>query len=80
MLRDAFSHSGSPASSRQVAAIRFEAEPKLANSAQHGRAGPCEMTKARLIADAAKEVSQPNRTGIDTLVAVEGQRWRGVWR
>jgi hypothetical protein len=44
----------------QVVAERLNAEPKLANSAPHGRAGPCDTTKARLIVDAAKEVSQPN--------------------
>ena len=44
----------------QVAAGRLNAEPKLANPAPHGRAGPCDTTKARLSADAAKEVSQPN--------------------
>ena len=44
----------------QVVAERLKAEPKLANPAPHGRAGPCDTTKARLIVDAAKEVSQPN--------------------
>jgi hypothetical protein len=27
----------------------------------HGRAGPCDTTRARLIAEAAKEVSQPDK-------------------
>ena len=44
----------------QVVAERLKAEPKLANPAPHGRASPCDTTKARLIVDAAKEVSQPN--------------------
>ena len=44
----------------QAVAERLNAEPKLANPAPHGRAGPCDTTKARLIVDAAKEVSQPN--------------------
>ena len=44
----------------QVVAEHLKAEPKLANPAPHGRAGPCDGTKARLIADRAKEVSQPD--------------------
>lgn len=44
----------------EVVAERLDAEPKLANSAPHGRAGPCDATKERLIVDAAKEVSQPD--------------------
>jgi hypothetical protein len=44
----------------QVVAERLNAEPKLVNPAPHGRAGPCDATKARLIVDTAKEVSQPN--------------------
>jgi len=44
----------------QVAAEHLKADPKLANPIPHGRAGPCNATKARLGAEAAKEVSQPN--------------------
>ena len=44
----------------QVVAERLKAKPELANARRHGRAGPCDTTKARLIAQAAKEVSQPN--------------------
>ena len=44
----------------QVVAEHLKAKPKLANPAPHGRAGPCDTTKARLIADRAKEVSQPD--------------------
>ena len=44
----------------QVVAERLNAEPKLANPAPQGRAGPCDTTKARLIVDHAKEVSQPH--------------------
>ena len=44
----------------QIVAECLEAKPKLANSAPHGRAGPCDTTKARLIVEAAKEVSQPD--------------------
>ena len=44
----------------QVTAERLKAEPKLARAAPSGRAGPCDLTKARLIADRAKEVSQPD--------------------
>jgi transposase InsO family protein len=44
----------------QVVAQRLKAKPELANAKPHGRAGPCDTTKARLIAEAAKEVSQPD--------------------
>ena len=49
----------------QVTAEHLKAKPELANPAPpnpttHGRAGPCDATKARLIAEAAKEVSQPD--------------------
>ena len=45
----------------QVVAERLEAEPGLARAAPNGRAGPCDTTKARFIAERAKEVSQPDR-------------------
>jgi hypothetical protein len=44
----------------QVTAEHLKAKPDLANPLSRGRAGPCDTTKARLIADAAKEVSQPD--------------------
>ena len=44
----------------QVVAEHLKADPKLANPAPHGRAGPCDAIKARLIAERAKEVSQPD--------------------
>jgi transposase InsO family protein len=44
----------------QVVAERLKAKPNLAKAKPKGRAGPCDMTKARLIADRAKEVSQPD--------------------
>ena len=44
----------------QVVAERLAAEPSLRKGKPNGRAGPCDMTKARLIADRAKEVSQPD--------------------
>ena len=44
----------------QVVAERLAERPELANATPHGRAGPCDATKARLIAQAAKEVSQPD--------------------
>ena len=53
----------------QLVAERLAARPELANTKPHGRAGPCDATKARFIAEAAKEVSQPD------IVAVEGRRW-----
>ena len=44
----------------QVVAEHLKAKPKLANPAPHGHGSPCDATKARLIADRAKEVSQPD--------------------
>ena len=44
----------------QIIAEYFKAKPELANPAPRGRAGPCDITKARLIVEAAKEVSQPD--------------------
>jgi hypothetical protein len=44
----------------RVVAERLAARPELANARPHGRAGPCDVTRARLIAKAAKEVSQPD--------------------
>jgi transposase InsO family protein len=44
----------------QVVAERLEAKPELTNPTPHGRAGPCDVTKARLIAEVAREVSQPD--------------------
>ena len=44
----------------QVVAEHLAAKPNLANPAPQGQASPCDVTKARLIAEAAKEVSQPD--------------------
>jgi Integrase core domain len=44
----------------QVVAERLTAKPALAKGKPAGRAGPCDITKARLIAENAKEVSQPD--------------------
>ena len=44
----------------QVVVERIEAEPELARAKPHGRAGPCDTTKARLVVEAAKEISQPD--------------------
>jgi transposase InsO family protein len=44
----------------QVVAERLKARRKLANPKPHGRAGPDNVAGARLIAEAAKEVSQPD--------------------
>ena len=44
----------------QVVAERLKARRKLARAKPEGRAGPEDIAKARLIADAAKEVSQPD--------------------
>jgi transposase InsO family protein len=43
----------------QVTAERLKARRKLANPKPQGRAGPEDIAKARLIAEAAREVSQP---------------------
>jgi hypothetical protein len=44
----------------QIVAERLKATPTLAKDQPQGRAGPCDATKARLIAARAKEVSQPD--------------------
>jgi hypothetical protein len=44
----------------QVVAERLTAKPALAKAKPSGRAGPCDITKARLIAESAEEVSQPD--------------------
>jgi transposase InsO family protein len=44
----------------QVVAEHLKARRKLANAKPHGRAGPDDIAKARLIVEAAKEVSQPD--------------------
>ena len=44
----------------RLVAGHLKAKPEPANPAAHGRAGPCNATKARLVADAVKEVSQPD--------------------
>ena len=44
----------------QVVAKRLKAKPALAKAKPRGRADPCDRTKARLIADRAKEVSHPD--------------------
>jgi transposase InsO family protein len=44
----------------QVVAERLKARRKLANARPHGQAGPDDIAKARRIAEAAEEVSQPD--------------------
>jgi transposase InsO family protein len=44
----------------QVVAERLQTKRSLAKGKPHGRAGPCDTTKARLIAERAKEISQPD--------------------
>jgi hypothetical protein len=44
----------------QVVAERLTAKPALAQDKPSGRAGPNDIIKARLIAENAKEVSQPD--------------------
>src|SRR4051812_10135914 len=48
----------------QVVAERLTAKPALAKDKPSVRAGPCDIIKARLIAENAKEVSQPDTLGI----------------
>jgi hypothetical protein len=43
-----------------VVAERIKARRKLARGKPEGRAGPADIAQARLIADAAKEVSRPD--------------------
>src|ERR1700709_971322 len=44
----------------QIVVERLTAKPALAKDRPAGRAGPCDTTKARLIAENGKEVSQPD--------------------
>lgn len=44
----------------QVVAERLEAHRKLARGKPEGRAGPSDIAQARLVAEVAKEVSQPD--------------------
>jgi hypothetical protein len=44
----------------QVVAERLTAKPALAKAKPSGRAGPDDIIKARLIAESAKEISQPD--------------------
>jgi transposase InsO family protein len=44
----------------QVVAERLKARRKLRNAQPHGQAGPTDIARARRIAEAAKEVSQPD--------------------
>jgi Integrase core domain len=54
----------------QVVAERLKAKRKLASAKSCDRAGPNDISKARLIVEAAKEVSQPDTGAIWT------RRWR----
>ncbi len=47
----------------QVVANRLQARPRRATTKATGQAGPCDIIKARLIVQAAKEVSQPDNAG-----------------
>ncbi|WP_169747501.1 hypothetical protein [Belnapia moabensis] len=44
----------------QIVAERLEERRELANPKPQGRAGPDDIAKARLVVEAAKEVSQPD--------------------
>ncbi len=48
----------------QVVAERLEARRKLGDPKPHGRAGPAEIARARLIAEAAKDVAPPDKQGM----------------
>jgi hypothetical protein len=45
-----------------LVAERLTAKPALAKAKPSGRAGPYDIIKARLIAESAKEVSQPDNS------------------
>ena len=47
----------------QVVAEHLAERPGLANIEPHGRTGPCDTTRARLIVENAKDVSQPDSSG-----------------
>jgi transposase InsO family protein len=49
----------------QVVVERLKARRKLANAKPHSQAGPEDIAAARLIAKAAKEVSQPDNTTVE---------------
>jgi transposase InsO family protein len=51
----------------QVVAERLRTRRQLAHTKTHGRAGPDDIAKARLIVEAAKEVSQPDRFRLDVV-------------
>ena len=62
----------------QVTAEHLTAKPELANPAPHGRARPCDATKARLIADAANGVGDLNSRASTTsggLVSQSAATW-----
>jgi transposase InsO family protein len=58
----------------QIIAECLEARPQLSKpkGTSQGRAGPCDITKARFIAQAAKEVSQPDNSGVPNHCRCEG--------
>ncbi len=61
----------------QVAAERLKARRKLASVKPHGRAEPAEIAAARLIAEAAKDVSPPDlatRQGVRDAVVLRPGR------
>jgi hypothetical protein len=49
----------------QLVAERLKARRKLAGAKPEGRAGPADIAKARLIVEAAKDVSQPDNLAVD---------------
>src|SRR4051794_17102833 len=61
----------------QVVAERLTAKPALANAKRSGRPGPDDIIKARLIAESAKEVSQPYTLTNCTISSAAG---RGMTR
>ena len=48
----------------RVVAERLTAKPALAKAKPSRRAGPCDITKARLIAESVEEVAQPDILGL----------------
>ena len=57
----------------QVTAQRLKARRRLARGKPEGRAGPDDVARARLVAETAKEVSQPD-THSFSIAAIQGSR------
>lgn len=63
----------------QIVAEHLKAKPELGNPAPRGRVGPCDITKARLIVEVAKEVLQPDSLHHSCLLRSKYERWATAW-